>query len=83
MYDVTGCLDGTQKAKRGFPLVQLSVSHELLEFIPGYVGREQILKEINPSKNSANMEKITSEIWTSESSLIIKVGLRPVILSMT
>lgn len=59
MYDVTACLDGTQKAKRGFSLVQLSASHELLEFIPEYVGREETLKEINPSKNSAPMGKTT------------------------
>lgn len=83
MYDVTGCLYGARKAKRGVPLVQLSVSHELLEFMPEYVGIEQILKEINPSKNSAAMVKITSELWTSESSFIIIMGLRPIILSMT
>lgn len=83
MYDVIGCLDGTQKVKRGYSLVQLSVSRELLKFIPGYVEREQILKEINPSKNSAAMGKLTSGLRTSESSLIIIIGLRPIILSMT
>lgn len=63
--------------------MQFSVCHELLEFMPGYVGIEQILKEINPSKDSAAMVKITSKLWTSESSFTIIVGLRPIMLSMT
>lgn len=66
MNDVVGCLDETQKVKRGFSLVQLRVSCEPLKFITGYVGRELILKEINPSKNYAARGKLSSELWTRE-----------------
>lgn len=46
--------------------MQLRVSCGLFKFITGYVGRELILKEINPTKNYAAMGKLTSELWTRE-----------------
>lgn len=66
MNDAIGCFGETQKVKRGFSLVQLRNSCEPFKFITGYVGRELILKDTNPTKNYGAMGKLTLELWTRE-----------------